>query len=84
LSRQFVECGTQQFWASDSRDSNRNAQRDAPLSVRSNVPAANGSRVAKFRRVSHCDVLPRKGIETNSGTSSHRRLAFSQRNKKQM
>jgi hypothetical protein len=84
LSRQLVECGTQQLRASDSRDSNRNAQRDTPLSVRFNVPAANGSRVAKFLGVSHCDVLPRKGIETHSGTSSERRLAFSQRNKKQM
>ena len=84
MSRQFVKCGTQQFWASDSRDSNRNAQWDTPPLVRFNVPAANGSRVAKFRGVSHCDVLPRNGIETNSGTSSHVRLAFSQRNKKQM
>ena len=31
-----------------------------------------------------CDVLPRNGIETNPGTSSDRRLAFSQRNRKQM
>jgi hypothetical protein len=82
LRRQFVKCGTQQFWASDSRDANRNAQRDTPPFVRFNVPAANGPRVAKFRRVSRCDVLPRKGIETNSGTASDHGLAFSHRNKK--